>query len=166
MFDLVVHYELGNIPDWIWPALAGGCFAIWFFAGVISHIPQFSLYAKFIKPVAFIAMMVGVFMYGGAGVVAVYKADVLEAQHKSDIADQKAKDANAALVVSIANNKHLIDGRAYGVRVIIQKDKEKIDADCSKINSDAWEDYNRAVKNSGSKILPASSVTVTGAPTK
>ena len=161
MFDLVVHYALGNIPEWLWPALAGGCFAIWFFAGVISHIPQFSLYAKFIKPVAFIAMMTGVFMYGGAGVVAVYKADVLEAQHKADIADQQAKDANAALAVSIANNKHLIDGRAYGVKIIIQKDKDKINADCSKINNDAWEDYNRAVKNTGSK--QTTSVTVTGA---
>jgi hypothetical protein len=164
MFDLVVHYALGNIPEWLWPALAGGCFAVWFFAGVIGHIPQFSLYAKFIKPVAFIAMMTGVFMYGGAGVVAVYKADVLEAQHKADIADEKAKAANAALAVSIANNAHLINGRAYGVKIIIQKDKDKINADCSKINNDAWEDYNRAVKNSGSKLLP--SVTVTGAPTK
>ena len=162
MFDLVVHYALGNIPEWLWPALAGGCFVIWFFAGVISHIPQFSLYAKFIKPVAFVAMLTGVFMYGGAGVVAVYKADVLEAEHKAAIADEKAKAANAALAVSMANNAHLIKGRAYGVQQIIIKDRDKINADCNKINSDAWEDYNRAVKNSGSKILP--SVTVTGAP--
>ena len=166
MFDLVVHYALGNIPEWLWPALAAAGLTIFFIAGILSHLPQFKPWALFIKPVSLIVCLTGVFMYGGAGVVAVYKADVLEAQHKADIADEKAKAANAALVVSIANNKHLIDGRAYGVRVIIQKDKEKIDADCSKINSDAWEDYNRAVKNSGSKILPASSVTVTGAPTK
>ena len=161
MFDLIVHYALGNIPEWLWPALAGGAFVIWFFAGVISHLPQFALYAKLIKPVAFIVMMTGIFFYGGAGVVAIYKADVLEAQHKADIADQQAKDANAALAVSIANNAHLINGRAYGVKQIIIKDKDKINADCSKINHDAWEDYNRAVKNSGSKLLP--SVTVTGA---
>ena len=153
MFNLVVHYALGNIPDWLWPALAGGSFAIWFFAGVISHLPQFSLYAKFIKPVVFIAMMTGVFMYGGAGVVAVYKADVIEAQHKADIADEKAKAANQALSQALDANTHLVKGRAYGVGVIIQKDKEKINADCNKINSNAWEDYNRAVKNSGSKIL-------------
>jgi energy-coupling factor transporter transmembrane protein EcfT len=153
MFELIVHYALGNIPDWVWPAAAGGAFVVWFFAGVISHIPQFSLYAKFIKPVAFIAMLVGVFMYGGQGVVAVYKADVIEAQHKADIADEKAKAANAALSQAVANNKHLIEGRAYGVRQIIIKDADKINADCNKINSDAWEDYNRAIKNLGSKIL-------------
>ena len=162
MFNLVVHYALGNIPEWLWPALAGGCFVIWFFAGVISHIPQFSLYAKFIKPVAFVAMMTGVFMYGGSGVVAVYKADLLEAQHRADIADEKAKAANQALSQALSANAHLIKGRAYGVAQIIAKDRDKINADCNKINSDAWEDYNRAVKNSGSKILP--SVTVSGAP--
>jgi len=153
MFELFVHYALGNIPDWLWPALAGGAFVVWFFAGVISHLPQFALYGKLIKPVAFIAMLTGVFMYGGAGVVAVYKADVVEAQHQADIADEKAKAANQQLSQALDANAHLVKGRAYGVGVIIQKDKDKIDADCNKINSDAWEDYNRAVKNSGSKIL-------------
>jgi len=153
MFDLFVHYALGNIPDWLWPALAGGSFAIWFFAGVISHLPQFALYAKLIKPVAFIAMMTGVFMYGGAGVIAVYKADLVEAQHQAELADEKAKAANQQLTQALDANAHLVKGRAYGVSVIIQKDREKINADCNKINSNAWEDYNRAVKNSGSKIL-------------
>ena len=82
-----------------------------------------------------------------------YKADVIEAQHKADIADEKAKAANQALSQALDANTHLVKGRAYGVGVIIQKDKEKINADCNKINSNAWEDYNRAVKNSGSKIL-------------
>ena len=153
MFDLFVHYALGNIPDWLWPALAGGAFVVWFFAGVISHLPQFALYAKLIKPVAFIAMLMGVFMYGGAGVIAVYKADLVEAQHQAELADQKAQAANQQLTQALDANAHLVKGRAYGVGVIIQKDREKINADCNKINSDAWEDYNRAVKNSGSKIL-------------
>lgn len=153
MFEFFVHYALGNIPDWLWPALAGGAFVVWFFAGVIGHIPQFSIYAKFIKPVSFIAMLTGVFMYGGAGVIAVYKADLVEAQHKADIAEEKAKAANAALSQSLAANAHLIEGRRYGVAQIIAKDAAKINADCAKINHDAWEDYNRAIKNSGSKIL-------------
>ena len=153
MFEFFVHYALGNIPDWLWPALAGGAFVVWFFAGVISHLPQFALYAKLIKPVAFIAMLMGVFMYGGAGVIAVYKADLVEAQHQAELADEKAKAANQQLTQALDANTHLVKGRAYGVDVIIQKDREKINADCAKINSDAWEDYNRAVKNSGSKIL-------------
>jgi len=153
MFDLIVHYALGNIPDWVWPAAAGGSAMVYFFAGIISHLPQFSIYGKFIKPVAFVAMLTSVFMYGGQGVVAVYKADLLQAQHQADLAAEKAKAANQALSQAVANNEHLIKGRAYGVSVIIEKDKEKINADCNKINSDAWEDYNRAVKNSGNKIL-------------
>lgn len=161
MFDWVVHYALGNIPTWTWPALAGAGLVVFFMSGILSHLPQFKPWALFIKPVALIACLFGVFMYGGQGVVEVYKADVLEAQHKADIADEKAKAADAALAVSIANNAHLINGRSYGVSQIIQKDKDKINADCSKINHDAWEDYNRAVKNTGSKQT-TSSVTVTG----
>jgi hypothetical protein len=106
-------------------------------------------------------MLTGVFMYGAAGVVAVYKADLVDAQHKADIAEEQAKAANAALATAVENNKHLIDGRAYGVKQIIMKDRDKINADCAKLNHDAWEDYNRAVKNTGSK--QTSSVTVTGA---
>jgi hypothetical protein len=162
MFTWVVHYALGNIPDWAWPALAAAGLTIFFIAGILSHLPQFKPWALFIKPTALIVCLFGVFMYGGAGVVAVYKADVLEAEHKAEIADTQAKAANEALRVSMANNAHLISGRGYGVQQIIMKDKEKINADCAKINHDAWEDYNRAVKNSGSKQTP--SVVVTGAP--
>ena len=162
MFDLVVHYALGNIPEWLWPALAAAGLTIFFIAGILSHLPQFKPWALFIKPVSLIVCLTGVFMYGGAGVVAVYKADVLEAEHKADIADEKTKAANDALKVSMANNAHLISGRSYGVQQIIIKDRDKINADCAKINHDVWEDYNRAVKNSGSKQTP--SVVVTGAP--
>ena len=153
MFAWVVHYALGNIPDWAWPAMASAGLVVFFMAGILSHLPQFKPWALFIKPTALIVCLTGVFMYGGAGVVAVYQADVKEAEQKVAIADEKAKAANAALAASIANNAHLISGRGYGVQQIIAKDKDKINADCAKINHDAWEDYNRAVKNSGSKIL-------------
>jgi hypothetical protein len=151
MFELIVHYALGNIPDWVWPAGAGAAFVIWFFAGVITHLPQIAIYGKFVKPVAFISLLVCVFMYGGQGVVAVYKADLADAQHKADIADEKAKAANQSLKQALDANAHLIKGRAYGVAQIIEKDRTKIDADCARINHDAWEDYNRAIKNTGSK---------------
>ena len=152
MFDLVVHYVLGHIPEWLWPALAGGSFVIWFFSGVISHLPQFALLGRLIKPLAFMTMLLGVFMYGGAGVIAVYQADVKEAEHRAAIADEKSKSANQALDQALKANQHLIKGRAYGVAQIIEKDRAKIDADCARLNHDAWEDYNRAVKNTTAKI--------------
>jgi len=158
MFEWFVHYALGNIPAWTWPALAAAGLTIFFMAGILSHLPQFKPWALFIKPVSLIACLFGVFMYGGQGVVAVYQADVKDAEHRAELADEKAKAANQALAASVANNAHLINGRAYGVKQIIIKDKDKINADCAKINHDAWEDYNRAIMNSGSKV------TVTGAP--
>ena len=112
MFEFFVHYALGNIPDWLWPALAGGAFVVWFFAGVISHLPQFALYAKLIKPVAFIAMLMGVFMYGGAGVIAVYKADLVEAQHQAELAAEKAKAEAKAKAAAEAKAKADAEAKA------------------------------------------------------
>ena len=160
MFDLVVHYVLGNIPTWLWPAAAGGSFAIYFFAGVISHLPQISLYAKFIKPVAGIAFIFSVFMYGGAGVVAVYQADLKEAQHKAELAEEKSKDANDKLDDALKANANLIKGHAYGNTKVIYRDRNIINADCKKINPTALDDYNRAIKNSPSFVTtPAPATT-------
>jgi len=153
MFELIVNHFLGHIPVWVFPFMAGGGLMLYFLAGIASHIPPLRIHALIIRPIAFITFVLGVFLYGGAGVVAIQQAELLEAQHKIDLASQATKDANTQLQTVLDNQKNLVKGRSYGVKVIIEKDKAKIDADCARINDDAWEDYNRAVKNSGSKIL-------------
>ena len=153
MFTFIVNHFLGNIPTWVWPFMAGGGLAVYFMAGIAGHVPPLKTYAMIAKPVAFIVFVIGVFCYGGAGVIAIQQAELLEAQHKVELADQASKAATDKLKDALAANAHLVKGRGYGVSQIIAKDTAKIDADCKRINDDAWEDYNRAVKNSGSKIL-------------
>lgn len=153
MFTFIVNHFLGNIPTWVWPFAAGGGLAVFFMAGIASHVPPLKTYAMIAKPIAFIVFVVGVFFYGGAGVIAIQQQELVEAQHKTELAEQAAKDATKQLSDALAANEHLVKGRGYGVKQIIEKDRAKINADCKKINDDAWEDYNRAVKNSGSKIL-------------
>jgi hypothetical protein len=153
MFELIVNHFLGHIPTWVFPFMAGGGLAVYFMAGIAGHVPALKTYAMIAKPVAFIVFVVGVFLYGGAGVIAIQQQELVEAQHKVELAEQASKAATDKLSQALAANEHLVKGRGYGVKQIIEKDRAKIDADCRRINDDAWEDYNRAVKNSGSKIL-------------
>jgi hypothetical protein len=153
MFSFIVNHFLGHIPTWVFPFMAGGGLAVYFMAGIAGHVPALKTYAMIGKPVAFIVFVIGVFLYGGAGVIAIQQQELIEAQHRVELAEQASKDATDKLAQALAANEHLVKGRGYGVQQIIAKDRAKIDADCRRINDDAWEDYNRAVKNSGSKIL-------------
>jgi hypothetical protein len=150
MFELIVNHFLGKVPVWVFPFMAGAGFATYIIAGIAQHIQPVRIYALIARPIAIIVMVAGVFLYGGAGVVAIQQQELLEAQQKIALAEQASKDASDKLAQALADNEHLIKGRAYGVSQIIKQDKAKIDADCRRINDAAWADYNRAVKNTGS----------------
>lgn len=147
MFDLIIKYACGNLPQWLWPALAGGAFVVHFFFQVLSALPQVKPYSMFIKPVSAIVFVGSIFMYGGAGVSAIYAEALKEEQHKVELAVQASNSANTQLQAALVANEHLISGRAYGVHQAIESHRTVINADCNKINSSAVTDYNRAVKN-------------------
>ena len=111
----------------------------------------------------FAVFVLGVFLYGGAGVVAVQQQALQEAQHKVELAEQASKDASDKLALALADKEHLIKGRAYGVAQIIKDNRAAINAECKRISDVAWQTYNRAVKNTGSGDP---TVTVTGTGTK
>ena len=123
----------------------------------------FRSYALVLRPVAFIVFVLGVFLYGGAGVIAVQQQALQEAQHKVELAEQASKDASDKLALALADKEHLIKGRAYGVSQIIKDNRAAINAECKRISDVAWQTYNRAVKNTGSGDA---TVTVTGTGTK
>ena len=150
MFTFIVNHLLGHIPVWIWPFAAGAGFAVFIISGIAQHIQPIRIYALVARPISVVVMIVGVFFYGGAGVIAVQQQALLEAQHKVEMAEQASADANKQLKEALAAKEHLIKGRGYGVSLIIKQDKAKINADCARINDQAWADYNRAVKNTGS----------------
>ena len=148
MFSWLINESLGHLPLWLWPALAGGGLTIFFLAGILTHIPSTKPYAMFIKPVSFITFVFGVFMYGGAGVTAIYQAQILEMENKIKVAEQASQDANSKLAQAMANQEHLVRGRAYGVDKDIKANKAAIDAECKRLDDMAWRLYNRGVANS------------------
>ena len=147
MFDWVVHYALGNIPMWVWPALGGSGLTVYLLSGVLSYVPAVKPYAMFIKPVAGLACLFGVFMYGGSGVIEVYQADIKEAEHQAELAAEKSRSANEKLDMALKANAGLIKDRAATNRSTIESHRETINKECT-LSTIAVEDYNRAVKNS------------------
>jgi hypothetical protein len=91
MFELIVNHFLGNMPVWVFPFMAGIGFGIFIIAGIAEHIEPVRIYALIARPVSFIVFVLGVFLYGGAGVVAIQQQALLEAQHKTELAEQAAQ---------------------------------------------------------------------------
>ena len=150
MFELIVNHFLGNIPEWVWPFMAGAGFATYIIAGIAQHIEPVRIYALVARPVAIVVMIIGIFLYGGSGVLAIQKQALEEAHQKVALAEQASADASKRLSDALAASEHLVKGRGYGVKQMIKQDQAAINADCAKINDKAWTDYNRAVKNAGS----------------
>lgn len=146
MYGLIVDYFLGNIPTWVWPFVAGGGMAVYFLAGVLGKLPQVKPYAMFVKPAAFITFTIGVFMYGGSGVVDLYQERIKEANYKADIADQKAKAASDALNANIKERRDDIRQNREANRDRIAANAKQLDKECT-VSTEAIGIHNDAAQN-------------------
>lgn len=158
MFELIVNHFLGNLPTWIWPFAAGAGFGCYVLLGIVAHFPQLKIYSVVGRPIALVVCIVSIFLYGGAGVLAIQQQALQEANQRVAIAEQASADANKQLADNMANAVNNVKNNGNSTRQIIIQDKLAIDADCNKINDRAWNDYNRAVSN----IANSGSVTVKG----
>jgi len=146
MFNWIVQYVLGDLPTWIWPAVAGAGLGVYFLAGILGHFPQIKPYSIFIRPVAGIVIVMGIFMYGGAGVVSIYQTQIKEMEQKVAIADQKSKDANALLSQAQAQKTKVIHDVQIVYKNQINQSATKLDADC-KFDKTASKILNEAATN-------------------
>jgi hypothetical protein len=146
MFSWLIQEVLGNLPSWLWPALAGGSFVINLLSGILSHLPQFKPWHAFIKPVSWIGILVGVFMYGGAGVTAIYQEELKDAQHKVELAEEKSNSANDLLAQKTQIKTKVIHDVQVVYKDRIKEVTKTIDADC-KFDSEASKILNDAAVN-------------------
>jgi len=84
MYSWILDLVLSHIPSWLWLVGAGSGLTVFLASGILSHFPGIGIYAKFFKPVSGIATLVCVFMYGGAGVQAMWEEKVRLAQEEAD----------------------------------------------------------------------------------
>lgn len=142
----MIDFVLSSIPSWFWLVGAGASLAAFLLSGVLSHFPGVGIYAKFIKPVAGALTLACVFMYGGAGVQAMWEEKVRVAQ---EIADRKAKESQefSNKLDEERKKKQKVRVEYYNtVKTEIQVQKEFIDKDC-KIDPKVAELLNKAAKN-------------------
>ena len=146
MFSWIIQNALGTIPTGTWPALAGASFVINLLSGILSHLPQFKPWHYFIKPLSWVGILVGVFMYGGAGVTVIYQEALKEQQAKIAVAEQASTDANTAIKTKVVTRVQVIHDKQVIYKDRIKEVTKEIDKDC-KFDKDASKILNDAAKN-------------------
>lgn len=126
MLDLV----LSHIPAWLWLVGSVTGIAVFLLSGILSHFPGVGVYAKFIKPVAGLLTLACVFMYGGAGVQAMWEAKVAAAQEMAAAAEAESAEANKKLDVERKKKQQVITQYVDRVKQEIVVQREVIDAKC------------------------------------
>jgi Mitochondrial ATP synthase B chain precursor (ATP-synt_B) len=145
MFSWILNILLGNIPGWVWPALAGGSFVINLLSGILSNLPQFKPWHMFIKPLSWVGILVGVFMYGGAGVTAIYQKQIEEMQAKVEAAEAKADQANQDLHNAVQGKVKIVKEVQTVFKDRIKEVQVQVDKDC-KVDASAIDALNEVAK--------------------
>jgi hypothetical protein len=130
MFTFFVNHILGDLPLWIWPFVAGAGFGCYFLAGVGLHFPNIKPYAMIARPVCLIVFILGVFMYGGAGVAAVYKQSIEEGREERAVLSQASGDATTAVDVKTNTGEKVIHDTQIVYRDRIKEVAKVVNSEC------------------------------------
>jgi hypothetical protein len=142
----MIDFVLSSIPSWMWLVGAGTGLVIYFFTGILSHFPGIQIYARFFKPVAGILTLACTFMYGGAGVQAMWEEKVRIAQEEADRKAAMAQQLNEDLAAE-RKKKQKVRVEYYNtIKTEIKEVEKIIDAKCE-IDPKVGELLNKAAKN-------------------
>jgi hypothetical protein len=146
MFNWMIDFILSGLPEWLWPAAALGGVGAYSFAAIIGNFPAFKPYALFVKPVGVLVCVGGIFMWGGAGVTAMYEEKIKDIKAQIALATEQSKETNAKIETKIIVKKQVI----HDTKVVIQKElienATKIDSEC-KLDPSVAAILNKAAKN-------------------
>ena len=146
MLTWLLDLFLSSIPSWAW--LAGGVagLVIFLLSGILSHVPSLGIYAKLIKPISGIVTLACVFMYGGAGVQAMWEEKVRVAQEEADKKAAQAEQLNKDLDRERKKKAEVRIEYRDRIKTEIQIQREVIDKDC-RIDPKVPELLNKAATN-------------------
>lgn len=142
----MIDFVLSSIPEWLWLVGAGSSLTIFLASGVLSHFPGVSAYAKLLKPVAGIATLLCVFMYGGAGVQAMWEEKVRVAQEEADRKAAQADQLNKDLAKERKKKAEVRVEYRDRIKTEIKEVEKIIDAKCE-IDPKVVDLLNKAAKN-------------------
>ena len=130
MLTWLLELFLSSIPSWLWLVGAGSGLAVFLLSSILSHLPAISTYAKLLKPIAGIVTLLCVFMYGGAGVQAMWEEKVRVAQEEADRKAAMAEQLNKDLEIERKKKAQVRVEYRDRIKHEIQIQREVIDAKC------------------------------------
>jgi hypothetical protein len=146
MLSWLLELFLSNVPSWLWLAGAGSGLTLYLLSSVLAHIPEIETWGKLIKPVAGIATLLCVFMYGGAGVQAMWEEKVRLAQEEADRKAAMATQLNEDLAKERKKKAEVRTEYRDRIQTQIKEVEKVIDAKCE-IDPKVPELLNKAATN-------------------
>jgi hypothetical protein len=132
MLTWLIEHTLLLLPTWFWFVVAGVGAVLYFFSNFIQAIPfaQAKLAGLSIKYMGLALLLGGVYLTGGAGVTALWKAEVKEMQDKITAAETKSKDTNTVIQTEYRDKVKTVKEVQVVVQERIVKEAAKMDAEC------------------------------------
>lgn len=127
MFNWLITNLILAIPAWAWISLtAVGLFA-YVAAGFLDRVPSINIQAEIVRLLGIIAMVIGVFMWGGSGVASIYKAQIEEQKEKVRIAEAKSQKVNIVIEEKIVEKVKYVKQKQLVVYQYIDREIVKYD---------------------------------------
>ena len=93
-------------------------------------IPFFDAYARLLKPIGIVLLLVGVYFKGGEATNDAWRNKIADLEAKIAVAESKSKDANAKLSTAVKEKNQAIQESKVVVQSRLKQDAVKIDAEC------------------------------------
>ena len=105
--------------------------AIGLVAGWIGRwIPWFGMYARLLKPIGVILLVVGVWMRGGYDTEMAWRAKVEALEAKIAESEKKSQDANKKLESAVKERERAVASAVAATRGTIKQEAVRIDQEC------------------------------------
>jgi hypothetical protein len=145
MLTWLIEHTLLLLPTWVWFVVAGSGAVLYFFSGFIQAIPfaQARLAGLSIKYIGLALLLGGVYLTGGAGVTALWKAEVKEMQDKVSAAESKSKETNTVIQTEYRDKVKTVKEVQVVVQERIIREAAQMDAEC-KVDASAISILNQA----------------------
>jgi hypothetical protein len=148
MLTWVIEHTLLLLPTWFWFVVSGVGAGLYFFSGFIQAIPfaQAKLAGYSIKYIGLALLLGGIYLTGGAGVTALWKAEAEALKAKVAVSEEKSKEANSKLDSALKEKNKVVKEVQVVIKERIKEVETKIDAQCV-IAPEAISILNDAARN-------------------
>lgn len=142
MWSLIPISVLGWLINLLLTAGVIGILAGW----IGRWIPFFDAYARLLKPIGIVLLLIGVYFKGGYSIEAGHRAEAERLQALVNIAEAKSKDANKKLDSAVKEKNRAIQEAKSAVQARLKGAAVRIDSEC-KLDPEAVEILNESAKD-------------------